>query len=168
MIKDPNVFFCSFSRCYLCWNSLEVVCFVFRFSSFPFGKPSKALFLFFPVSMKCFSPPLGKSQRDWQTWQFCCQFSSAASSKASSNVHCSNLKMSFSRMNNVGVRHVSTCQSHELLGSHSPWQDQRLSNPWENIQKTTFRKEFTFLTFKKKLAESLQLQEAVPISHLKI
>lgn len=49
MIKDatdPNVFFFSFSGCYLCWNSLEVVCFVFHFSSFPFGKPSKALFCF--------------------------------------------------------------------------------------------------------------------------
>lgn len=38
----------------------------------------------------------------------------------------------------------------------------------ENIQKATFSRAFTFLTFKKKLAESLLLQETVPIPHLKI
>lgn len=38
----------------------------------------------------------------------------------------------------------------------------------ENLQKRAFSREFTFLTSRKKLAESLLLQETVPISHLKI
>lgn len=47
------------------------------------------------------------------------------------------------------VRHVSTCQSHELLGSHSPWQDQRLLHSQGKHTKGDIQQSIHFLNFQK-------------------
>lgn len=84
--------------------------------------------------------------------------------KASCNVPSSSLRMSSSKMNNMGFRHVPTCQSHELFGSHSVWQD-RILYPQGKPTKASIQQRIHFLNFQKKLAGSLLLQYTVPMSH---
>lgn len=52
-------------------------------------------------------------------------------------------------MSHVGVRHVPTCQSHELFGRHSPWHDQRLLHPWGKPTKASIQQRIHFLNFQK-------------------
>lgn len=114
-------------------------------SSSPFDKPRKA-HVCFSLSLWIVSLHHLVSPK-WQSRQFYCQFSSAASSEASCIIPSSNLRMSCSSMSNVGVRHVPTCQSHELFGSHSPWQDQRLLHPRGKPTKASIQQRIHFLNF---------------------